>query len=180
MTLQIGEVVKDRYRIIQMLASGGMGIVYRANDESLGVDVALKVASPGGISSNRMQKMAALLAGLHHPNLPRITDIFELPDGGQVLVMDFISGEDLKTRIENKGPLSLGEAVKIITSAGSALQYLHSQSPAIIHQDIKPGNLRITPEGQVMLVDFDLITTLQENQNQHTTDEQGLTPGFAA
>ncbi|MEI8131207.1 MAG: protein kinase [Leptolinea sp.] len=180
MTLQNDEVLKDRYRIIQLLASGGMGIVYRAVDESLGVEVALKETIPGGISTIRMQKMAALVGGLHHPNLPRVTDTFQLPDGRQILVMDFVPGEDLKGRVERSGALPIREAIDIITAAGFALQYLHTQSPPIIHQDVKAGNLRITPDGHVMLIDFDLMTVLQTGQTRPPTGEQGLTPGFAA
>jgi serine/threonine protein kinase len=180
MTLQIGELLKDRYRIIQLLASGGMGIVYRAKDESLGVEVALKETIPGGVASDRIQKTAALLASLHHPNLPRVTDTFQLMGGGQILVMDFVPGEDLKTRIDRSGPLPVREAIEIIIAAGSALQYLHSQNPPVIHQDMKPGNIRITPDGHVMLVDFDLVTVLQADQTRPPADEQGLTPGFAS
>jgi eukaryotic-like serine/threonine-protein kinase len=180
MSLIIGEVLKDRYRITQMLASGGMGIVYRAMDESLGVEVAIKETLPGGISMDRMQKMAALLASLHHPNLPRVTDTFQLPDDGQILVMDFVPGDDLRTRIEKVGPLPVGKAIEIVSAIGSALQYLHTQNPPVIHQDVKPGNIRITPNGHVMLVDFDLITVLLANQTRPTPEEQGLTPGFAA
>ncbi len=180
MTLQIGEVLKNRYRILQILATGGMGIVYRAKDESLGVDVAIKESIPGGISSESIQKIASLFAGLHHPGIPRITDTFELKKGSHLLVMDFIPGEDLKTHVEKNGPFKVGEAIRIISAVGSVLQYLHNQIPPIIHQDVKPGNIRITPDGKVMLVDFDLATTVQANQTHPITNEQGLTPGFAA
>lgn len=180
MTLQIGEIIKERYRVLQMVASGGMGIVYRAKDESLGVDVALKVALPGKVSSSHMQKNATILAGLHHPGIPRITDTFELDDKTQVLVMDFIPGEDLKKRVESTGPVKAKEAIKIISEIGSALQYMHKQEPPVIHMDVKPGNIRIKPDGKAMLIDFDLAATIQDNQTQPTTHEQGLTPGFAA
>ncbi len=180
MTLQIGEIIKERYRVLQMLASGGMGIVYRAKDESLGVDVALKVAIPGKISAAHMQKNATILAGLHHPGIPRITDTFELDDGTQVLVMDFVPGEDLKKKVETFGPVKAGEAIKIITEIGNALQYMHKQEPPVIHLDVKPGNIRIKPDGKAMLIDFDLAATVQDNLAQPTTHEQGLTPGFAA
>lgn len=180
MSLQIGEILKDRYRIIQLLASGGMGIIYRARDESLGVEVALKETLPGGISTSRMQKIAAILADLHHPNLPRVTDTFQVSGGNQILVMDFVPGEDLKTRIDQSGPLSVNKAIEIVVAVGSALHYLHSCNPPIIHQDVKPGNIKITPDGHVMLVDFDLITVLLENQTRPSPEAQGLTPGFAA
>lgn len=180
MTLQIGEIIKERYRVLQLLASGGMGIVYRAKDESLGVDVALKVALPGKISDAHMQKNAAILAGLHHPGIPRVTDTFALDDGTQVLVMDYVPGEDLKKKVESAGPVNPGEAIKIINEIGLALQYMHKQEPPVIHLDVKPGNIRIKPDGKAMLVDFDLAATIQDNQTQPTTHEQGLTPGFAA
>lgn len=180
MTLQIGEIVKERYRIVQVLASGGMGIVYRAKDESLGVDVAIKEAIPGRISNATLLKNAALLARLHHPAIPRIIDAFELAGGGCALVMDFIPGEDLKKRVDARGPLKVGEAVGIISTIGSALHYLHTQEPPILHLDVKPGNIRIKPDGNAMLVDFDLTITLHNNKTLPTTHEQGLTPGFAA
>lgn len=180
MTLQIGEVIKNRYRIIQIIAAGGMGIVYRAMEESLGVEVAIKEFFVDEISSDKIQKIASLLAGLHHSNLPRVTDTFKLENIGQFLVMDFIPGEDLKTLIERKGPLEPQKAIHIISEAGAALQYLHSQNPAIIHQDVKPGNIRITPDGKVLLIDFDLMTLMQKEQTSPSNGLQGLTPGFAA
>jgi eukaryotic-like serine/threonine-protein kinase len=180
MTLQVGEVIRDRYRILCVLASGGMGIVYLAKDESLGVDVAVKESLPGMRSEAQIKRNAILLGSLHHPAIPRITDAFETESSGQILVMDFIPGEDLKSHIDKYGPSTVGDAVAIITSIGSALQYLHNQEPPIIHQDVKPGNIRITPDGNVMLIDFDLATALQDNQTRPSSHEQGLTPGFAA
>jgi eukaryotic-like serine/threonine-protein kinase len=180
MNLQIGAVIKERYRILNVLASGGMGTIYRAKDESLGVEVALKVTLPETISTERMQKNTSILAGLHHPGIPRITDTFVLNDGSYVLVMDFIPGEDLKSRIEKKGPMRIVEAIEITSAIGGVLQYLHRQTPPIIHQDVKPGNIRITPEGKAILVDFDLAITVEDNKTRPSTHEQGLTPGFAA
>ncbi len=180
MTFQLGEVVRDRYRIVQVLANGGMGIVYRATDESLGIDVAIKESLSGMISAERFKKNATQIAGLHHAGIPRITDTFELENGIQVLVMDFIPGDDLLSRIQKSGPLKVKEAIKIISTIGGALSYLHTQNPPIIHQDVKPGNIRITPDGKAMLIDFDLALTIQENQTRPPLSELGLTPGFAA
>jgi serine/threonine protein kinase len=180
MTLQIGEVIKNRYRIIQIIAVGGMGIVYRAVDESLGVEVALKEFFVDEIASDKIQKIAKILSGLHHPNLPRVTDTFILENIGQFLVMDFIPGEDLKSLIERKGPLEPQKAIHIISEVGAALKYLHSQNPAIIHQDVKPGNIRITLDGKVLLIDFDLMTLSLKGQTSPSNGIQGLTPGFAA
>ncbi len=180
MTFQIGEVVRDRYRIVQVLASGGMGIVYRAKDESLGIDVALKVSFAGTIPAERFRQNAECLSGLHHPAIPRITDTFEAETGEQVLVMDYIPGDDLKTRVEKNGPIKLREAIQIILTVGSALNYLHRQTIPVIHQDVKPGNIRITPDGKPILIDFDLSAAIQENQTRPPLSEIGFTPGFAA
>lgn len=180
MTFQIGEVVKDRYRIVQVLASGGMGVVYRAKDESLGIDVAIKKSLPGVISSERFRKNAECMAGLHHPGIPRITEIFETDTGDQILVMDYIPGDDLKTRVEKNGPYKLKDALQLILYVGSALQYMHSQKPPVIHQDVKPGNIRVPPDGKPILIDFDLVIPLQENQTRPPISDLGFTPGFTA
>ncbi|GAP21064.1 protein kinase domain-containing protein [Leptolinea tardivitalis] len=180
MTLQIGEVIKDRYRIVQILGSGGMGIVYRAKDESLGIDVAIKEPFTVENTQQISNQNTSLLAQLHHPAIPRVTDVCELKDGRQLLVMDFIPGEDLKSRVETNGPLALGDAVRIITTVGSALQYLHNHLPPIIHQDVKPGNIQLTPGGKALLVDFDLAFSPDERNTQPPISVQGLTPGFAA
>ncbi len=94
--------------------------------------------------------------------------------------MDFIPGDDLKTRVEKNGQFKPKDAIGIILTIGSALQHMHSQSPPVIHQDVKPANIRITPDGKTMLIDFDLATSLQENQTRPPLSELGLTPGFAA
>jgi eukaryotic-like serine/threonine-protein kinase len=180
MTLEIGASLHNRYSIIEVLASGGMGTVYRAKDESLGIEVAIKEFLPGKISIEHQRRNTALIAGLNHPAIPRVTDTFATDGGSQFLVMDYVPGEDLRTRVEKKGPLPAGTAISIIFAIGSALQFLHKQNPPVIHQDVKPGNIRITPDGKAILVDFDLATTLVETRTGSTTNEQGLTPGFAA
>jgi serine/threonine protein kinase len=180
MTLEIGQVIHNRYSIIEVLASGGMGTVYRAKDESLGIEVALKEYLPGKISIEHQRRNTALIAGLNHPAIPRVTDAFEEESGSQILVMDFIPGEDLRSRVVKNGPLPIGLSINIISSIGSALQFLHRQSPPVIHQDVKPGNIRITPDGKAILVDFDLATAVQDSKTGLTTNDQGLTPGFAA
>jgi serine/threonine protein kinase len=180
MSLDIGQVIHNRYNISEVLASGGMGTVYRARDESLGIEVALKEFLPGKISIEHQRRNTALIAGLNHPAIPRVTDSFVTESGSQVLVMDYIPGDDLRSIIEKKGPLPTGKAINIISAIGSALHFLHKQNPPVIHQDVKPGNIRITPDGKAVLVDFDLATELIDSPFGKTTNDQGLTPGFAA
>ena len=102
MTLEIGSLLNNRYRIESIIAQGGMGALYRATDESLGVAAAVKenlfITED---SSRQFRREATILAGLRHPNLPRVTDHFVIPDQGQYLVMDYIDGDDIKTLLAN-------------------------------------------------------------------------------
>lgn len=179
MALEVGTLIYNRYRIEEILAQGGMGAIYRAVDESLGVTVAVKenlIASDE--STRQFHREATILAGLRHSNLPRVTDHFVIVGKGQYLVMDFIEGEDLKQWITKKGKLSEEEAILIIIAVCDALNYLHSLNPPIVHRDIKPGNIKISPNGQPFLVDFGLAKVAIKGE--HTSlGAQALTPGYA-
>jgi serine/threonine-protein kinase len=100
---------------------------------------------------------AQLLAKLKHENLPYVTDHFILPDQGQYLVMEFVEGKDLQTALEERSrPFPEVEARDWLTQVSSAVSYLHARTPPIIHRDIKPANIKITTNGNVMLVDLEL------------------------
>ncbi len=179
MAIEPGSLLNQRYRILETLSRGGMGAVYRAHDEILGVEVAVKenLFTEEG-ASRQFRREATILASLRHPNLPLVTDHFVLAGQGQYLVMDFIGGEDLRQRLARTGPLAEAEAVRIGAATCDALDYLHRRQPPILHRDVKPGNIRLTPTGQVYLVDFGLAREVQAGQAT-TTGAQGLTPGFA-
>ncbi len=179
MPLQPGSLLYKRYRILQVLAQGGMGAIYRATDEALGVTVAVKenLFSTEDFS-RQFHREATILAGLRHAHLPRVTDHFVLPDQGQYLVMDYIEGEDLRERIASQGSLTDVEVIRIGVAISEALGYLHHRQPPILHRDVKPGNIKMTPGGQVFLVDFGLAKVQQTGQ-QTTIGAQSLTPGFA-
>lgn len=156
-----------------------MGAIYHATDEILSVAVAVKEnLFPTEDSSRQFIREATILAGLKHYNLPRVTDHFILPGQGQYLVMDYIEGDDLRQRLAREGTIPEETAMYIGVSISSALAYLHSQNPPVIHRDIKPGNIKLTPTGQVFLVDFGLAKVSQAGQAT-TTGAQGLTPGYA-
>jgi Tol biopolymer transport system component len=179
MTLLPGDTLNSRYRIVAIIAEGGMSAVYRAFDETLHIPVAVKESYLEGEGHFRQFRLeATILAGLRHPNLPRVTDHFILPGQGQYLVMDFIEGEDLRHILAHRGSLPENEIVVIGAAACDALAYLHSRTPPIIHRDVKPGNVKITPGGGVYLVDFGLAKIAQPDQSTQT-GAQGLTPGFA-
>jgi serine/threonine protein kinase len=174
-----GSLLHNRYRIADTLGIGGMGAVYRAIDDTLGVQVAVKEnLSEDEEYVRQFRREATIMANLRHPNLPRVTDHFVIKNQGQYLVMDYIEGEDLKERLDRQGVLHQGEAMMIGVTICDALNYLHTHNPPILHRDIKPGNIKITPSGHVFLVDFGLAKILQ-GSGKTTIGAQGLTPGFS-
>lgn len=179
MTLQIDTLLKGRYRIERVIARGGMGAIYAAYDESLSVHVAVKEnLTTAEEATRQFRREASILASLRHPNLPRVTDHFVIPGQGQYLVMDFIEGEDLKDRLNRLGSLSEQETALIGIAISDALYYMHTRVPSIVHRDIKPGNIKITPAGEVYLVDFG-IAKISQPDHGTTIGAQSLTPGFA-
>jgi serine/threonine protein kinase len=180
MTLEKNTFLHNRYRIIEILGQGGMGSVYSAVDENLGATVAIKENLFTTDEYARQFRLeAVILANLRHPNLPRVYDHFVLGDSGQYLVMDFIEGEDLRQRMERLGTISEDDAVQIGASICDALTYLHSRKPPILHRDIKPGNVKITPEGHIFLVDFGLAKVFQNAVQATTTGARAMTPGYS-
>jgi hypothetical protein len=179
MTLQNGSVLNNRYRIVEILGRGGMGSVYRAVDENLGVEVALKENLFTTEEYERQfRNEAVILATLRHPNLTRVTDHFVIENQGQYLVMDYIEGEDLRQRMDRAGVISEEEAVLIGAAICDALSYLHTHTPPVIHRDIKPGNVKITPKGEIYLVDFGLAKFIRSGQAT-TTGARAMTPGYS-
>lgn len=180
MTLEKDILLQNRYRIIEILGQGGMGSVYRAIDENLGVAVALKENLFTTDEYARQFRLeAVILANLRHPNLPRVSDHLVLGDQGQYLIMDFIEGEDLRARMERLGMLTDDDAVHIGASICDALTYLHTRKPPILHRDIKPGNVKITPDGHIFLVDFGLAKVYQNASQATTTGARAMTPGYS-
>ena len=179
MTLERGTLLYNRYRIVEILGQGGMGSVYHAVDENLGVDVAVKENLFTTDEYARQFRLEAIvLANLRHPNLPRVTDHFVIEEEGQYLVMDYIEGEDLRQRMERVGTISEEEVILIGAAICDALSYLHSRRPPILHRDIKPGNVKITPDGEIFLVDFGLVKVIQGSQVT-TTGARAMTPGYS-
>ena len=186
LTLSPGTILKDRYRIVRQLGQGGFGAVYRAWDLNLSAPCAVKEnfdTSPE--ATRQFAREASMLANLHHPNLPRVTDHFNIPGQGQYLVMDYVEGQDLQEMLDKStGPLPVPAVIEWICQACDSLTYLHDQQPPVIHRDIKPANIKVKPpdklhpQGTAMLVDFG-IAKIYDPSRRTTQAAQAVTPGFS-
>jgi len=179
MTLERGSLLHKRYRIVEILGQGGMGSVYRAVDENTGINVAVKENRFITDEYARQFRLeAVVLANMRYPNLPRVTDHFVIGDQGQYLIMDYIEGENLGQRIKRIGNLTEDETILLGAAICDTLTYLHSRKPPILHRDIKPGNVKITPDGHIFLVDFGLAKVLHGSQATNQ-GARARTPGFS-
>ena len=159
-----------------------MGAVYEAVDARLDTTVALKETL---FTDEKLRKQfereARLLARLHHPALPRVSDHFNEGDG-QFLVMQYIAGEDLSEMLaQRQGPFLQEDVLRWADQLCDALDYLHTQDPEIIHRDIKPQNLKLTARGQIVLLDFGLAKGSAGQMSVVTTSASifGYTPNYA-
>jgi eukaryotic-like serine/threonine-protein kinase len=184
-TLAPGTILRERYKIIELVGRGGMGATYRAEDLRLqgrfcAVKEALPAldASPSDLKQSREQfyQEASTLARLDHANLPKVSDYFS-QDDRDYLVMDFVPGQDLKelltTALREGHPLAESQVLSWAEQLCSALRYMHTQDPPVLHRDIKPSNIKITPAGSVKLVDFGLVKVLLPDDQRTITVVQG-------
>src|SRR5438309_7444257 len=159
--LQLVGQVLGHYRIIEQIGAGGMGIVYRAHDEQLDRDVALKVLFAGMLADEsarkRFRKEALALAKLNHPNIETVFE-FGNQDGVDFLVTEYIPGTTLDTNLAT-GALTEAEIVRLGTQLAEGLVAAHEHG--VIHRDLKPGNLRLTPDGRLKILDFGLAQLMQ-------------------
>ena len=146
----------SHYRILEQIGAGGMGIVYRAHDDQLDRDVAIKVLPPGALSDEtarkRFRKEALSLARLNHPN---IATVHEFGSEGETdfLVTEYIPGITLDAKLA-RGPLPVPDVLRLGLQLAAGLAAAHEQG--IVHRDLKPGNLRLTPDGRLKILDFGL------------------------
>lgn len=181
-SLVCGQTIQGRYCVVRLLGEGNFGAVYLVQDTRLGgKSLALKESFDSSAEAQQQFQLEAnLLASLSHPNLPRVSDYFIEPTGRQYLVMDFIEGQDLAELIINRRtPLPEAQALTWMIQVCQAVAYLHSQRPRpIIHRDIKPPNIKITPAGQAVLVDFG-IAKLYEPHKGTARIAKAFSPGFS-
>ncbi len=159
-----------RYTILEKIGEGGMGVVYRAHDEQLERDAAIKILRAGLLldeaGRKRFRKEALVLAKLNHPNIATIYE-FASQDGVDFIAMEFVAGQNLAVRIHHRA-LPEKEVAELGLQIAAALEEAHEHS--VIHRDLKPGNIIVTPKGQVKILDFGLAELAQNEQDASTVD----------
>jgi serine/threonine protein kinase/tetratricopeptide (TPR) repeat protein len=151
----------SHYRILEQIGAGGMGVVFRAHDDRLDRDVALKVLPPGTVvetaTRNRFHKEALMLSKLNHPNIATVHD-FDTQDGTDFLVEELIEGLSLDAMLAS-GPLSEKEIIHLGSQLAEGLAVAHEHG--VIHRDLKPANVRVTPDARLKILDFGLAMILR-------------------
>lgn len=172
----IGQTI-SHYRVVEKLGGGGMGVVYKAQDLRLDRFVALKFLRGGGEDpppdKRRLLLEARAASALDHPNICTVYDIDQTADGQSFIVMALCEGETLKQKIQN-GPLRLADALDYAAQVAHGIARAHARG--IIHRDVKPSNVIVTPEGQVKLLDFGVARLVGEARLTQT----GLAVGTVA
>jgi len=174
----IGEII-SRYRILEELGSGGMGVVYRARDLRLGRDVALKflparlTEDPAALA--RFDREARLASSLNHPHICTVHDV-DQHEGRPFIVMELCTGRTVKRLIED-GAIPLEQAVDLATQTAEALDAAHRRG--IIHRDIKPANLFVLTGGQVKVLDFGLAKLAEPPRIATTALPEDSAPSLA-
>ena len=180
MTLKENTILENRYRIEGLLARGGMGAIYQAFDTNLNTPVAIKeniLQTPEHI--DQFKREALILARLRHASLPRVIHYFSFT-GKQYLVMDFIDGQNLWQIVTDRGePLPVTQALDYMIQICQAVTYLHMQTPPLIHRDIKPQNIKITPAGRAVLVDFGIAKENSGDLQKTQSGARRVTSGFS-
>jgi len=171
------------FEITEMIGRGGMGIVYLAHDTKLDRLVAIKSIPPELITDTtsrmRFQREAKLLASLSHPNIAVIHDMVEEKDGVAYIILEYIPGQTLAERIAHK-PMKIKEALSIAAQITEGLSAAYEQG--VIHRDLKPGNIKITPEGKVKVLDFGLAkaSIIEGKKTENTVTQPGRVIGTPA
>jgi predicted Ser/Thr protein kinase len=174
----IGRTV-GKYRIVGQLGRGGAGVVYKAVDETLGRDVAVKMLNPDLADTEVMTRFraeATILARLNHPQIATIYELFRA-DADYLMVMEFVRGETLDKLSERLGPIEPERAAYVIDLVLSALEHAHRAG--VVHRDVKPANVMVTDEGGIKIMDFGIARVL--GAEQKTVDGRLMgTPAYMA
>lgn len=180
--LEIGSVIDGKYKILNVVGKGGMSVVYLAMNERANKQWAIKEVRKDGMQSFEVVKQnlvaeTDLLKKLNHPHLPSIIDVIDCDDTF-LIVMDYIEGNPLSKALETSGAQNQDDVIEWAKQLCDVLGYLHSRKPPIIYRDMKPSNVMLKPDGNVMLIDFG---TAREFKYSSVADTTCLgTQGYAA
>lgn len=180
--LEIGSVIDGKYKILNVVGKGGMSVVYLAMNERANKQWAIKEVRKDGMQSFEVVKQnlvaeTDLLKKLNHPHLPSIIDVIDCDDTF-LIVMDYIEGNPLSKSLETSGAQNQDDVIEWAKQLCDVLGYLHSRKPPIIYRDMKPSNVMLKPDGNVMLIDFG---TAREFKYSSVADTTCLgTQGYAA
>lgn len=171
--LEIGSVVDGKYKILNVVGKGGMSVVYLAMNERANKQWAIKEVRKDGMQNFEVVKQnlvveTDLLKRLNHPHLPSIIDVID-GDGTFLIVMDYIEGNPLSKALKNSGAQSQDDVIEWAKQLCDVLGYLHSRKPPIIYRDMKPSNVMLKPDGNVMLIDFGTAREFKSNSVADTT-----------
>lgn len=172
----VSAVLGPDYERIAPMAAGGTGELFRAHKRGLDVDVVVKRCKTKYRGRMDETREARILKNLRHQYLPRIYDVIYAADGSAYTVMDYIEGCNLEQYVQQHGALSQKQVVRWLRQIAEVIAYLHKQRPAVIHCDLKPQNVMITPEGDICVIDFN-TSLLYSNTAQQAL---GATAGYAA
>ena len=180
----------ERYRLIEPIGSGGMGMVYKAvrADDEFSKLVAIKIVRHGDGEAGhdamvrRFRQERQILAGLEHPNIARLLDGGSTPDGLPFLVMDYVDGVPIDRYLADKKP-PLREILELFRTVCSAVSHAHQN--LVVHRDLKPGNILVTTDGPPKLLDFGIAKLLDGSAERHPDrrgrDDAGIRqPGTGA
>lgn len=179
--MQPGTILGQRYRIVDRIGGGGMALVYRGEDTTLGRPVALKVlrsqyaADPDFVRRFRREAQAA--ASLSHPNIVSIYDVGQEANDLHYIVMELVEGQTLKSRIQSEGPLPVAEAAQIGLEILAALEHAHAHK--IVHRDIKPHNILLARDGRVKVTDFGIARAVSTDTMTNTGSIMGSAHYFS-
>ncbi len=180
--LEIGSLVDGKYKILNKVGQGGMSVVYLAMNEKANKQWAVKEVRKDGIKDFEVVKQGLvaetdILKKLSHPNLPSIIDVIDT-DESFIIIMDYIQGNSLNKALDEFGAQPQENVIAWAKQLCDVLGYLHSRTPPIIYRDMKPANIMLKPDGNVMLIDFG---TAREYKEKNLADTTCLgTVGYAA
>ncbi len=171
--LEIGSIIDGKYKILNVIGKGGMSVVYLAMNERANKQWAIKEVRKDGVQNFEVVKQnliveTDLLKKFNHPHLPSIIDVID-GDGTFLIVMDYIEGNPLSKALEVSGAQSQDDVIEWAKQLCDVLGYLHSRKPPVIYRDMKPSNVMLKPDGNVMLIDFGTAREFKSNSVADTT-----------